>query len=127
MNHITDEELYIVMSQWPAFYKKDTETYGKFSPYQTPASIVKFIKEFVSESMLPKAKRAESVESVIPTVEGFRAVDKDEITDRINELLVNKIILVDTIINALSLSLNWQLLGFSQVELCSKNFTMIIF
>jgi hypothetical protein len=77
--------------------------------------------------MLPKAKRAESVESVIPTVEGFRAVDKDEITDRINELLVNKIILVDTIINALSLSLNWQRLGFSQVELCSKNFTMIIF
>ncbi len=92
LNHITDDELYIVVTQWPAFYKKYTETYGKFSPYQTPASIFKFLKEFVNESKLPKAKPA--------TVEGFRAVDKEKIADRINELLVNKVISVDTIVNA---------------------------
>jgi hypothetical protein len=95
INGITEEEMYIVISQWPAFYKKYTETYGKFSPYQTPTTIIKFIKDFFNSNFLG---------SNIPTaeVEGFISKDKDEIVRRINILLATKEITENTIETAFS-------------------------
>ncbi len=77
MNALSDEEMYIVVSKWPEFHKKYIETYGRYSIYATPRSILEFIKNFIghsssSSSSFPKLKRKKEEMEDLPISESIR-------------------------------------------------------